>query len=128
MMRKFIGIFFLIGFVYSCQTESLPVDSLADRVTEGSSKNRILFQKITNQSDSLKDYFEISSKTGKVLITGNSDLSLSTGLNWYLKYIAGIHLSWNNPSQKLPKVLPLPQKKIRKETLMRDRYYLNYCT
>ena len=55
-------------------------------------------------------------------------MSLATGLNWYLKYVAGIHLSWNNLSQKLPEILPLPQEKIRKETSMQNRYYLNYCT
>ena len=103
------------------------VNSLADRVTEGTSKDRILFRIIADENNSSKDYFEISSEDGKVLITGNSDLSLSTGLNWYLKYIAGIHLSWNNFSQKLPEVLPLPQETIRKETSMQDRYYLNYC-
>ena len=65
------------------------------------------------KDDVSKDYFEITAEDGKVLIVGNSDLSLATGLNWYLKYVAGIHLSWNNPSQKLPEVLPLPTGKIR---------------
>ena len=119
----------ITAFLYcSCQHEQLPLDSLADRVTEGTSKNKILFQLIPVEGDSLKDYFEISSRGSKVLITGNSNLSLSTGLNWYLKYVAGIHLSWNNLSQKLPAALPLPEETIRKETAMRDRYYLNYCT
>lgn len=112
----------------SCQTEQSPVNTLADRVTEGTSKDRILFRMIADENNPLKDYFEISSEDGKVLITGNSDLSLATGLNWYLKYVAGIHLSWNNLSQKLPEILPLPQEKIRKETSMQNRYYLNYCT
>ena len=112
----------------SCQFTSAPIDSLAARVTENTSKDQILFRLVTDEADSAKDYFEIDSKDGKVLITGNSDLSLATGLNWYLKYVAGIHLSWNNPSQKLPEVLPLPQKKIRQATAMKNRYYLNYCT
>lgn len=76
----------------SCQTEQSPVNTLADRVTEGTSKDRILFRMIADENNPLKDYFEISSEDGKVLITGNSDLSLATGLNWYLKYVAGIHL------------------------------------
>ena len=112
----------------SCQSTSAPIDSLAARVTENTSKDQILFRLVTDETDPAKDYFEIDSKDGKVLITGNSDLSLATGLNWYLKYVAGIHLSWNNPSQKLPEVLPLPQKKIRQATAMKNRYYLNYCT
>lgn len=126
-MKKNVCTLFLMCFIYSCQMEQLPINSLADRITEGTSKGRILFRIIADERDSSKDYFEISSERDKVLITGNSDLSLSTGLNWYLKYVANIHLSWNNLSQKLPEVLPLPLEKIRKETSMRNRYYLNYC-
>ena len=59
----------------SCQTEQSPVNTLADRVTEGTSKDRILFRMIADENNPLKDYFEISSEDGKVLITGNSDLS-----------------------------------------------------
>ena len=127
-IRFLFILLFGIALLCSCQTKELPVDSLAERVTEGTSKGRILFQLLQGQEDASKDYFEIVSQGTKVLITGNSDLSLSTGLNWYLKYVAGIHLSWNNLSQKLPDPLPLPQETIHKETLMKDRYYLNYCT
>ena len=128
MLKNWVYILLLAGLLCSCQTEQSPVNTLADRVTEGTSKDRILFRMIADENNPLKDYFEISSEDGKVLITGNSDLSLATGLNWYLKYVAGIHLSWNNLSQKLPEILPLPQEKIRKETSMQNRYYLNYCT
>lgn len=110
----------------SCKSEELPIEALADRVTEGTSKGRILFQLANNNSST--DFFEITSQDGKVQINGNSDLSLATGLNWYLKYVAGIHLSWNNPSQKLPELLPLPKERIRQEATMKNRYYLNYCT
>ena len=120
----------LLGTIWlcGCQSEKLPVSSLAARVTEGTSDDRILFRLIADADNASKDYFEISSENGKVLITGNSDVSLATGLNWYLKYVAGIHLSWNNSSQKLPETLPLPKEKIRQETAMQNRYYLNYCT
>lgn len=120
----------LLGLVMlcGCRPEKLPADLLAARVTEGTSEGRILFRQIADEANPSKDYFEISSQDGKVLIAGNSDISLATGLNWYLKYVAGIHLSWNNPSQKLPEALPLPQETIRRETSMQSRYYLNYCT
>ena len=64
----------------SCQSTSAPIDSLAARVTENTSKDQILFRLVTDEADPAKDYFEIDSKDGKVLITGNSDLSLATGL------------------------------------------------
>lgn len=127
-MKKILLGFFCLLVYCSCQLEQKPIDLLANRVTEGTSKGRILFDVTSAEEDSPKDYFEINSEHGKVFITGNSDLSLATGLNWYLKYVAGIHLSWNHPSQKLPQALPLPKEKIRKETSMKNRYYLNYCT
>lgn len=128
MMKRFIYLIFCVCFFGSCQQKQSSMDCLVDRVTEGSSKGRILFRVSPSETTSSKDYFEIDSKGEKVQITGNSDLSLATGLNWYLKYVAGIHLSWNNLSQKLPEVLPLPKEKIRQETSMKNRYYLNYCT
>lgn len=127
-IRILITLLLGVTLLCSCQPKQLPVNSLAERVTEGTSKDRILFQMIPQQDNPSEDYFEITPKDGKVLITGNSDLSLATGLNWYLKYVAGIHLSWNNPTQKLPETLPLPTEKIRQETDMKHRYYLNYCT
>ncbi|MCD8183256.1 MAG: alpha-N-acetylglucosaminidase [Bacteroides sp.] len=130
MYMRFLLIALLgITLLCSCQPhQQLPVNSLADRVTEGTAQGRILFQLLPDEHQPAKGYFEITTEDGKVLITGNSDLSLATGLNWYLKYVAGIHLSWNNPSQKLPSALPLPEKKIRQETSMQHRCYLNYCT
>lgn len=117
-IRILITLLFGVTLFCSCQPKQLPVNSLAERVTEGTSKDRILFRMTPEKDDVSKDYFEITAEDGKVLIVGNSDLSLATGLNWYLKYVAGIHLSWNNPSQKLPEVLPLPTGKIRQETAM----------
>ena len=103
-IRILITLLFGVTLFCSCQPKQLPVNSLAERVTEGTSKDRILFRMTPEKDDVSKDYFEITAEDGKVLIVGNSDLSLATGLNWYLKYVAGIHLSWNNLSQKLPDV------------------------
>lgn len=100
-IRILITLLFGVTLFCSCQPKQLPVNSLAERVTEGTSKDRILFRMTPEKDDVSKDYFEITAEDGKVLIVGNSDLSLATGLNWYLKYVAGIHLSWNNPSQKV---------------------------
>ncbi len=67
--------------------------------------------------------------SGKIRITGNNDNSLATGLNYYLKHIAGVHVSWLlcEPVE-LPQQFRVPAKPIRKEALVRDRFFLNYCT
>ena len=126
----YIRILFILWAVIvgatKADAKSESVEALAARVTQGTAKGKIVF--CVQSAKGTKDFFDIDSHRGKVFITGNSELSLATGLNWYLKYVAGIHLSWNNPSQKLPAVLPLPEARIHRETTMKDRYYLNYCT
>ena len=49
-------------------------------------------------------------------------------MNWYLKYYAGIHLSWNGMTAELPESLPKVSTPVRKETNLSLRYDFNYCT
>ena len=49
-------------------------------------------------------------------------------MNWYLKYYAGIQLSWNGMTAQLPAVLPAVPQKERHETDLKYRYDFNYCT
>lgn len=122
-MTKRILLVILSGICSVCCAAN-QIDSLAFRVTEGTSEGRIVFREVPAPND----YFEIKSTDGKVLIEGNTPVSMATGLNWYLKYVAGIHISWNNLTQKLPEVLPLPENPIRRDASVNLRYYLNYCT
>ena len=117
-------VFLILVSVIALRVAAAPIDSLAYRVTEGTSAGRIIF----NEIPAKEDFFEIKSSEGKVLIEGNNPVSLATGLNWYLKYVAGIHISWNNLTQPLPELLPLPAEPIRKNAKVARRYYLNYCT
>jgi alpha-N-acetylglucosaminidase len=99
------------------------VYSMLERISPGASSRFII-----KETGTPEDFFELSSSKGKVVITGNNAISAAVGLNWYLKYYAGVHLAWNNMSASLPKKLPLPAKKERHSTVEKDRYYLNYCT
>lgn len=100
-----------------------PIDGLLERIDKGASK-KFVIEKV----ESKKDFFEIGSKNGKVLVSGNNYVSIATGINWYLKYCLGVHLSWNNMHTKLPDKLPLVKVIERHETDISYRYYLNYCT
>ncbi len=122
VMRTIAAI--LLCLVCRCVSAS-PVDSLAARVTEGTSAGRILFREVP----SAQDFFEISSDPqGRVVIQGNNTVRMAVGLIWYLKYVVGIHISWNNLTQPLPDNLPLPDGAIRRQASVPHRYYLNYCT
>ena len=100
-----------------------PVDDLLERVDKGASKK---FKTELVKSD--KDFFELDQQGAKVVIRGNTWVNIASGLNWYLKYYAGIHLSWNQMQAKLPAVMPKVQKKERHETDLTLRYDFNYCT
>ncbi|MDR0766252.1 MAG: alpha-N-acetylglucosaminidase [Odoribacteraceae bacterium] len=101
------------------------IKKLLRRVTRGTARD-ISIETIASPDG--KDFFEIVPRDGKLVIRGNNAVSQATGMNWYLKYVAGVHLSWNNPGCRLPARLPLPDETIRGETAMLSRYYLNYCT
>jgi alpha-N-acetylglucosaminidase len=75
-----------------------------------------------------KDFFELDQQGQKVVVRGNTWVNIASGINWYLKYYAGIHLSWNQMQAKLPAVMPAVTKKERHETDLTLRYDFNYCT
>lgn len=100
-----------------------PITGLLERIDPGaSSRFRIELRKAEH------DFFELDQQGDKVVVRGNNYVSIATGINWYLKYYAGIHLSWNNMRADLPDVLPKITRKERHETTLPYRYDLNYCT
>lgn len=102
-----------------------PVEKLIDRVAPGSLNQ---FELVLKSTKSKKDFFELQQQGDKIQIVGNNYISLATGFNWYLKYYANVHLSWNNMKVELPAKLPEVTHPERRETEQNLRYYLNYCT
>lgn len=121
MQKLILILFFAITLNFSLM--ATPIKGLLERIDPGASSKFIIEQK---KSDT--DYFELDQKGNKVVIRGNNYVSIATGVNWYLKYHAGIHLSWNNMQAKLPEVLPAVTQKERHNTNLKYRYDLNYCT
>lgn len=100
-----------------------PADNLIKRVLPGASSK---FKTVLQPSD--RDFFELSQEGNRVCIKGNTWVNIASGLNWYLKYYAGIHLSWNNMTATLPATLPKVARTERHETDLSQRYNFNYCT
>ncbi|MBQ6190105.1 MAG: alpha-N-acetylglucosaminidase [Bacteroidaceae bacterium] len=119
----------LFLFILVCQFSIInlsavtPIDGLLERIDRGASKKFII-----QQVKSDVDFFELDQKGSKPVIRGNSWVNIATGLNWYLKHHAGIHLTWNQMQAKLPAQLPAVMQKERHETNLRLRYDFNYCT
>ena len=64
-IRILITLLFGVTLFCSCQPKQLPVNSLAERVTEGTSKDRILFRMTPEKDDVSKDYFEITAEDSR---------------------------------------------------------------
>ena len=91
-----------------------PIQGLLERIDKGASRKFVI-----EQVKSPTDFFELDQKGDKVVIRGNNYVSIATGVNWYLKYYAGIQLSWNGMTAQLPAVLPaVPQKERHEMTLI----------
>lgn len=116
----FISVLFAVSFF---EVSANPIIGLLERIDKGTSNK---FEIEIDDSD--KDFFELSSRNRKIVVKGNNYLSVATGINWYLKYYAGIHLSWNNMNNTLPDSLPIIEKPIRIESNVKYRYDLNFCT
>ena len=81
----------------------------------------------------VKVFFEIDTKNsqnaGKVVLRGDSGVSIASALNHYLKRYCHSHFSWNGDQINLPK--PLPSVKDNKIHIINpNKYvvYFNYCT
>jgi alpha-N-acetylglucosaminidase len=119
-MKKWIT---MVCCVYALTLQANPADDLIERVAPGASRQ---FKTILQPAD--HDFFELSQAGDRVCIKGNTWVNIASGLNWYLKHYAGIHLSWNNMKVRLPRQLPRVSRTERRETDLRLRYDFNYCT
>lgn len=118
---KWICFGWLVFFGWA--VNAAPIHDLLERIDSGASGK---FK--TELVEGEPDFFELDQEGDRVVVRGNNYVSIATGINWYLKYYAGIHLSWNGMKAKLPAVLPPVRVKERRETDLKYRYDLNYCT
>ena len=105
------------------QSWANPVDQMLERIDKGASR-KFKTQLVTGE----RDFFELSQSGDRVMVKGNTWVNIATGINWYLKYHAGIHLTWNNMKTRLPDHLPPLAAVERHETDLKLRYDFNYCT
>ena len=119
--KLYLVILLVVGL--STYLSANPVNGLLERIDKGASKKFVI--ELNKGAD---DFFELDQKGSKVVVRGNNYVNIATGINWYLKYYAGIQLSWNGMQASLPVVLPPVTRKERHETSLSLRYDFNYCT
>jgi len=70
--------------------------------------------------------FHISGTPGRIFIHATSPSAAMMGVNWYLKYVAGVSISWNGDClDQLPATLPAPAAPIAQRAVVRHRFALN---
>jgi alpha-N-acetylglucosaminidase len=74
-----------------------------------------------------RDVFELAAREAKVVIRGNTGVSMAMGLNWYLKEYCKCSVSLRGSNLDLPAELPAVDGIVRKVSWARHRYFLNYC-
>lgn len=122
-MKRFVTLYALLLLIMTSLSASTPIDGLLERIDKGASQKFIIELKRGSQ-----DFFELDQKGKKVVVRGNNYVNIASGINWYLKYYAGIQLTWNQMHAILPATLPAVVKKERHETDLSLRYDFNYCT
>jgi alpha-N-acetylglucosaminidase len=74
------------------------------------------------------DVFEVETTGGRLVLRGNTGVSIASALNWYLGNVAHAQTSWDGDNLALPSTLPAVPSKVRITSPYARRAYLNYCT
>ncbi len=100
-------------------------EALAQRILPKHYRN---IEFVAMPSDS-SDCYSLEFKGSKLVISGNSALAMAVGLNHYLKEYCLQTVTWYvRDKVKAPRRLPRFEGKICRKALVRDRFFLNYCT
>ncbi len=125
--RKFLLIL-LMAIAVSCRTHDadiVAVKSLAKRVIPQHAYKFVFVKDAT----AAEDFFRLEQKGSRIVVTGNNANSMATGLNYYLKNFAHIHVSWFADEAIEENVsFPTIEEIIEKKALVDNRFMLNYCT
>jgi len=74
------------------------------------------------------DVFEVENRGGRLVLRGNTGVSIASALGWYLTHVARAQMSWDGDNLGLPVGLPAVPAKVRITSPYPYRAYLNYCT
>ena len=119
MKRLILSLFCIVALT----AMATPIDDLLERIDTGASRK---FKIELQKGD--RDFFELDQQGRRVVVRGNTWVNIASGINWYLKYYCGVHLTWNQMTAKLPDLLPPVAQRERHETDLKLRYAFNYCT
>ena len=95
---------------------------------------RLMGEKLARQIDfrevdADRDFFCLRGDGDRIVIEGNTSSSMAVGLGHYLKYCCHVSVPWDSAERlALPSSLPRVERPVRREALVENRFFLNYCT
>ena len=105
------------------------ITGLLNRIGGNGAADRFEIVIDANLAENGKDVFVIAPGNSKPCIKGNTQLSVATGINWYLNHHAHINLTWNNLTTDLVNAtLPVPTQEEKHVCNTTYRYDFNTCT
>jgi alpha-N-acetylglucosaminidase len=126
LKRNFIAfILFLFCSIANAQLDLKASWNLLKRIVP-SVAGQFLIEPLINKN--ARDTFQIESRNGKIVLSGNNGVSIASALYYYLNEYCHCQVTWNGINLNLPNPLPQVPKTIRKFSPYEYRYYLNYCT
>lgn len=110
----------------STKTDLVEVYALIKRVTNNDYADAVVLE--IKESDNGFDFFEVSDRDGKILISASCGVALAAGFNAYLKERCGYSVGALTTSGNLPVTPPPVGERITKYSKFLYRYFFNYCT
>ena len=86
----------------------------------------LMFKTELSQNDENTSFYEICADKGKILLTGDSTISLAMAYYRYLKEYCNVNLSWCGNFKMTVDEAPLPDKTIRETFEFDKRAYFNH--
>ena len=126
------SLFLMMGTVWAQAPVATPeaaITGLLNRIGGNGAADKFEIVIDASLAENGKDVFVITSQNGKPCIKGNTQLSVATGINWYLNHYAHVNLTWNNLTTDLSQVtLPVPGGEEKHVSNATYRYDFNTCT
>lgn len=112
---------------YTPREQARAAEALVGRVTGSHASDfRVV---ITPGQRNGRDWFAYYTDADRrIVLEGNTGVSVASALHDYLKRYCDYHLSWCGRHTQLPARLPRPESREEKSSPYTYRYYLNYCT
>lgn len=117
---------FFVSIIAAKSSVVFESGALIQRVLPGHSQE---FQLKVISAENGLDVFEVSSGKGKIILSGNSAVSLAMAFNTYLKEVVFLSYDWQaNKPLTITGKLPLPVRKSHRVCKAHERFFNNTCT